>query len=70
MHLTDTSVPSGDAAFERRQTSMFRNLRCANEAVVGESRRSRNKRLYNAVDQEPLVESKPVRMNQLPARRF
>jgi hypothetical protein len=26
--------------------------------------------LYNAVDQEPLVESKPVRMNQLPARRF
>jgi hypothetical protein len=49
---------------------MFRNLRCANEAVVGESRRSRNKRLYNAFDQEPLVESKPVRMNQLPARRF
>jgi hypothetical protein len=30
----------------------FHNLRCRNEAVVGESR-PRNKRLYNGFDREP-----------------
>ena len=34
-------------------SSMGRPSRCTNEAVVGESRRSRNKRLYNAFDREP-----------------